>query len=399
MKRDRRIVPVLMFHSVGLGNYRWCWNHLSLSLAVFEALLKRLYNAGFRTIGLPELQAHMRGEIHELHDAVVLTFDDGYLDNWVYVAPMLRRYGMRGTVFINPDFVDPLDELRPSLDDFWRGSCSLEDLRPAGFMNWEELRHLEAEGVLDVQSHAMTHTWHFTGPRIVGWHLGDRYTQWPWLAWNARPDRKPFYLVEDQSSFVPLGHPVFEYRPAIVARRFEPDDDALRMLVERVAQFGGPEYFRRPSWERELRSSVLGMDEQSAFPGQWESEADQLNRIRYELGQSREIIGQMLGKEVRYICWPAGGSDERCELIARECGYGGWTLRSNQEPAKRNMPGAEPAGLRRISIDRYVHVKGKQCGESGAGFLMMQILEHQRSTYFTARAKLYKLAALLSSSW
>ena len=36
----------------------------------------------------------------------MLTLDDGYLDNWVFVLPLLRRYGMRATVFVSSEFID-----------------------------------------------------------------------------------------------------------------------------------------------------------------------------------------------------------------------------------------------------------------------------------------------------
>ena len=43
---------------------------------------------------------------------IVLTFDDGYLDNWVFAYPLLEKYNLRGTIFVNPEFVDPSLEIR-----------------------------------------------------------------------------------------------------------------------------------------------------------------------------------------------------------------------------------------------------------------------------------------------
>jgi hypothetical protein len=32
--------------------------------------------------------------------SIVITFDDGYLDNWVYAHPILQKYGMHAVVFV-----------------------------------------------------------------------------------------------------------------------------------------------------------------------------------------------------------------------------------------------------------------------------------------------------------
>ncbi|MRT32352.1 hypothetical protein FGX01_00105, partial [Xylella fastidiosa subsp. multiplex] len=34
------------------------------------------------------------------HKSIVITFDDGYLDNWVYAHPILQKYHMHAVVFI-----------------------------------------------------------------------------------------------------------------------------------------------------------------------------------------------------------------------------------------------------------------------------------------------------------
>ena len=57
---DNTVVPVLMFHSVGLRHHAWTWRHLSEPLDDFVAFLDWLKAHGFHTIDLAELQAHMR---------------------------------------------------------------------------------------------------------------------------------------------------------------------------------------------------------------------------------------------------------------------------------------------------------------------------------------------------
>jgi peptidoglycan/xylan/chitin deacetylase (PgdA/CDA1 family) len=150
-RRDRQIVPVLMFHSVGVPDRRWTFSYLSQPVAEFEAVLALIAKYGFRTVGLEELFRHMQGEEILADDCVVLTFDDGYLDNWTHAVPLLRRHGMRAVVYVTPDFVQPAAGLRPTLEDVWGGRAQGSDLETLGFMNWDELRAAQRDGVLDIQ--------------------------------------------------------------------------------------------------------------------------------------------------------------------------------------------------------------------------------------------------------
>ena len=190
--RNDRIVPVVMFHSVGMRSANWIWSSLTEGVEVFESLLVRLKRHGFKSAGLDALYDHMAatsstGSV----SSIVLTFDDGYLDNWVFVAPLLRKYGMQGVVYVTPEFVQTGDELRPTIEDVSRGTISPDDLETTGFMNWAELRRLQEEGTLDIQSHAHTHTWYFCDNKVVDIHRPRKVHRYPWLSWNARPDRKP----------------------------------------------------------------------------------------------------------------------------------------------------------------------------------------------------------------
>jgi len=195
-KRDQSIVPVVMYHSIEIWKLPWVWSTLSESQATFEQVLAKLVERGFRTVGLADLYDHMSGVRRLAGNCIVLTFDDGYLDNWLHAVPLLRKYGMRATVYVTPEFVD-------------RCSTPRSNTTVEGFMNWDELRAADSEGVLDVQCHALTHTWYFAGPKVVDIHRPLAISPYPWLFWNARPDRKPYYLNENQQSLVPWGQPVF----------------------------------------------------------------------------------------------------------------------------------------------------------------------------------------------
>jgi len=198
-----KAVPVIMYHAVGPPSPDWIWQHVITPIDVFERQIKTLSKKGFHTITLLDLYGYMKYEKTIPEKAVVLTFDDGYLDNWVYVYPLLKKYGMTGTIFVNPEFVDPTDDYRPNLKDVWSGRCKEKNLGSKGFLSWNEMRRMEEDGVMDIQSHSMTHTWYFCSEEIIDFHHPGN-TQYPWLFWNASPERKCYCLTENQEAFIPF---------------------------------------------------------------------------------------------------------------------------------------------------------------------------------------------------
>ena len=55
MFRDKSIVPVLMFHSIGDANPNWVWSYLTESPESFENVISKIAGSGFKTVGLQDL--------------------------------------------------------------------------------------------------------------------------------------------------------------------------------------------------------------------------------------------------------------------------------------------------------------------------------------------------------
>jgi peptidoglycan/xylan/chitin deacetylase (PgdA/CDA1 family) len=396
--RDDRVVPVLMFHSVGLEDYPWVWRSLSESVDSLERKLTLLKQRGFRSISWDALYGYMEGSRSLPRNSILLTFDDGYLDNWVLAYPILKRLGMKATIFFTPEFVDPGTACRPTLDDVAAGRCARGDLQVAGFLNWPELRAMEASELIDVQSHALTHTWHFSGPEILDLHAPHDCSPYPWLMWNARPDRKAFYLTENQESFVPWGHPIFRHEKALIATRFFPDADAVRALTDYVAAQGGQAFCEAPRWRESVAQHLRTLGIQHGFPGHYETDAERELRIRHELSRSKQLLEQHLRKQVDFICWPGGGNDETVRRIALEVGYKAWTLGSREFLAKRNLPNTDPRSIRRMTGGSEVRIRGNRVGQPGARFHLFRVYAHQHSLWHRSLLYAWKLALVTRSA-
>lgn len=379
MEKNTPGIPVVMYHTVGRIMPDWKWSFLTVPARIFEDHLLWLVRAGYRTVNLDELHSHVSGEQLLPARSVVLTFDDGYLDNWTYVAPLLRRYGCKGTVFVNPDFVDPMDTVRPTLEEVWAGKIKEEELEVRGFMSWPELQRLAGNGPLRIEAHAMTHTWYPTGPEIVDFHHPD--DGYYWLDWNAFPEKKSYYLLDPQKTEVPFGAPVYEHQKSLAATRYFPDPGEEMALIDFMREQGGEVFSPRNDWRAKLLAKVREIRQRSVTPGRYETEAEQLARYRLELVVSKKILQERLGRKIEFLCWPGGGYNELTLSLALEH-YTSVTLGSADPSPARNRPGEDPRFIKRLGVPG-ISTKGRITYPGGRYFL--QVLKEYQGNLIARR--------------
>lgn len=88
-------VAVLAYHKIGYDNDRY-----SVPTVEFDAQLAYLKQQGYTTISLLEFAKAKKGKFTLPDKPLVITFDDGYEDNYYTALPILEKYGMKGTVFM-----------------------------------------------------------------------------------------------------------------------------------------------------------------------------------------------------------------------------------------------------------------------------------------------------------
>jgi peptidoglycan/xylan/chitin deacetylase (PgdA/CDA1 family) len=391
MKKERTsAIPVVMYHSVGRVIDDWHWSFLTTPWKVFEDHLRWLAKSGYKTVSLDDLIAHQTGERKLGKRSVVLTFDDGYIDNWTYVAPLLKKYSFCGTIFVNPEFVDPRGVIRPVLGEKFKGMKMTDDtVENRGFMSWSELKLSEEQGVFDVQSHAMSHTWYEISDKIVDFHRpGDGYY---WLDWNQFPAKKPFYLQQPQLSDVPWGIPVYEHGKSLQVKRFFPDRREIEQLAEMVKNNGEDQFFQNPRWREELSAAAEKIRMKVDGTGKLETEKAFLKRVSYELAESKQIIENRLMKKVDYLCWPGGGYDENTRDIALSL-YRAVT-RSSSDPMQHfNRIGDNDRFISRIGVPS-LECNGR-IHYPGGCYLVRSLREFQGSLFERRWRQVLKLKEL-----
>jgi peptidoglycan/xylan/chitin deacetylase (PgdA/CDA1 family) len=142
---DGRTLRVLMYHKVNdLPN-----NRMSMPVSLFDEQLAHLRELGYQAVDLDAVLAHY-GEGAPLPEgAVLITFDDGYRDNLVNAAPLLKKHGYPAVQFVPIAYVgggQPLPHER------YLAAHGVHN--PT--VDWDEIRELERYGVR-IESHGISH--------------------------------------------------------------------------------------------------------------------------------------------------------------------------------------------------------------------------------------------------
>ena len=330
-------VPIVIYHSVA-DEHRHLWSFMSLPIRLFERQLMYLKRKAFKTVTLYDVYEYLKSGKSLPAKSIVLTFDDGFLDSWVYVFPLLKKYGMKGTVFVTTDFVDPSEERRPTIEDVWSGRQSENDLRWWGYLSWAEMRRMYESGVMDFQSHARTHTWYFNSDKIIDFH--HPHDAYVWLGWNTNPEKKYAWLNQRFHEGVPWGTPIYTYDQALLTRRYYEDHSLTKALVHYIEQRGGVGFFDRRDWKQDLFEVADQYRSNHASEGFYESEGEYFERVRDELNYSKKTIEEKLNKSVDFFCWPCGDFSENLHRMAVEEGNYLATVTARKRP---NQFGSDPS--------------------------------------------------------
>ena len=94
-------VPILMYHSILKDSARQ--GKYVISPAVLAADLDALQAKGYTAITVSDLLAYVQDGADLPEKPVMITFDDGYYNNYIYAYPLLKQRGMKAVVSITID--------------------------------------------------------------------------------------------------------------------------------------------------------------------------------------------------------------------------------------------------------------------------------------------------------
>lgn len=144
-------VPILMYHQVSRPMDGAAFGDC-VSPERFELQMRAIVESGYRVISLVSLIRGARQSPRALRRCVVITFDDGFRDQFLNACPILRRYGLPATFFLVAGYVGT-DVMFPHLAP---DGARVE--APPGWLPlaWDQARAMAQHGI-DIGSHSVSH--------------------------------------------------------------------------------------------------------------------------------------------------------------------------------------------------------------------------------------------------
>lgn len=130
--RPRYVVPVLMYHSIKDSDA----GSMYVNPSNFRRQMEFLYRGGYNVISLDELVEGILENRKFGFGTVVITFDDGFEDNYLNAFPVLSRHDFPATIFLVSSYIG----------------------RKEGYLNWDQVRVMKNNGI-DFGSHTRNHVY------------------------------------------------------------------------------------------------------------------------------------------------------------------------------------------------------------------------------------------------
>ncbi len=130
-------LPVLMYHSVIPDG-----ESANDAMTVTEGKLRQDFDYILETGNIPVLSRDLLDPVSLPKKRVLITFDDGYENNYTLLYPILQEYGFKALIC---PIVGKIDSSDP------------------GFCTWDQLREMAASGLVEIGSH--TYDLHHEDPQ------------------------------------------------------------------------------------------------------------------------------------------------------------------------------------------------------------------------------------------
>lgn len=132
-------IPVLMYHSINSRESRT--GDYVITPKAFRKDLEWLRDAGYQTVVVQDLLNYVEEGVPLPEKPVMITFDDGYYNNYLNAFPILKEMGMKAVISIIVSETDKYSELQENRENY-------------SHLTWEQIREMMDSGLIEFQNHS-----------------------------------------------------------------------------------------------------------------------------------------------------------------------------------------------------------------------------------------------------
>lgn len=158
---------VLCYHKIGDPPKGSRLKDLWVSTAKFRSQVKYLLDHGYTTVLFSDLQKAYNGGTPLPEKAVLITFDDGYENNYLNAWPVLKELGAKGNIYVVFNTIGKVNSWHNPASEPWVNMATLA-----------QLKEMQDSGVIEFGSHTMNHP-HLSQlkPEDAAWEMAESKRQ------------------------------------------------------------------------------------------------------------------------------------------------------------------------------------------------------------------------------
>ena len=264
-KTRKNFVLCLMYHSIDSEK-----NKGGIFVDEFEEHIKWIKDK--KTFKMEEL----KGLDYTLpSNSILITFDDGYKNNYTLAFPILKKYNMKATIFLNTKFIE----------------------KDEAYLNWDEIREMYESGLIDFQLHTHSHQLTVKDIEVLAFYDNESSPYFKRESYSLFFDGN---YDEKKDAKKLNGLPVFKLRSKISIPGYKPKKNFVekyRSIVE----------LQENKSEKEKKKFLnrLFKEKKDEFFDKI-SEEQFKETVKFEILENKKIISEKLGKVPDCLAYPWG---------------------------------------------------------------------------------------------